>query len=258
MFVFFGIRQSRGVEHGMTKKITLITGAAKGIGFETARLLAGEGHHVIICARKLDAATRAVRRLATDGMSVEALPLDVTDQASIDAAVASVEASHGRLDVLINNAAVLLDHYQGAAQTTTETLMSTFATNVAGAHAMISAFAPLLRKSDEARVINVSSGAGQLSGMTGSVWAPAYQISKTALNALMLLWATEFEKDGIPVNCVCPGWCQTEMGGQQAPRTAKQGAASVARLVLDFPRSVTGGFFRDGERLEWRARSGLR
>ena len=232
------------------KTITLITGAAKGIGFETAKLLARDGHHVLIGARDSAKGLAAEAMLEAEGLSAGFLALDVTSPESVAKAVDAVQQIHGRVDVLINNAAILLDHYQGAAGTTPSDLNQTLTTNVIGAHAVIQAFLPLLRNSPAARVINVSSGAGQLNDMFGSVWAPAYQVSKAALNALTRIWATELEKDGIPVNSVCPGWCQTDMGGAEASRTPEQGAASVAWLVTA-SRDLTGKFFRDGVELDW-------
>ena len=234
----------------MHTPITLITGAAKGLGFETARLLAQRGHHVLLGARDAERGEAAAAELRAFGR-VEFILLDVTSMESIQAAEQRIQQEHGRLDVLINNAAILLDHYQAAAETTEEQLLQSLQTNVIGVHAMIRAFAALLKKSDKARVVNVSSGAGQLSDMLGSVWAPAYQISKTALNAVTRIWATEFQSDGIPVNSVCPGWCRTEMGGDGATRSPEEGAAGIVRLADEAARDSTGRFFRDCEEISW-------
>lgn len=234
----------------MHTPLTLITGAAKGLGFETARLLAQCGHHVLLGARDAQRGEAAASELRAYGQ-VKFILLDVTSVASIQAAEQRIQQEYGRLDVLINKAAILLDHYQAAAETTEEQLLQSLQTNVIGVHAIIRAFAALLKKSDMARVVNVSSGAGQLSDMLGSVWAPAYQISKTALNAVTRIWATEFQSDGIPVNSVCPGWCRTEMGGDGATRSPEEGAAGIVWLADEAALDSTGRFFRDCEEIPW-------
>ena len=240
-----------GTQFPTMKTITLITGAAKGIGFEAARMLAKEGHHVLVGARDQTKGNEAAEKLESEGLPAAFLSLDVDSENSIAKAVEAVQQIHGRLDVLINNAAILLDHYQGAEGTIPDDMERTLATNVVGVHSVIRAFLPLLRQSPAARIVNVSSGAGQLNDMFGSVWAPGYQVSKAALNALTRIWATELVKDHIPVNSVCPGWCRTDMGGEQASRTAEQGATSVCWLVTRASKDITGKFFRDGVELEW-------
>lgn len=231
--------------------ITLITGAAKGLGFETARLLAKAGHHVYIGARDSSRGESAAAALRAEGLDVDFVLLDVTQEESIRAAAQLIHQRHGHLDHLINNAAILLDHYGSLTNTTAEQLAATLNTNVIGIHAMLLAFAPLLKKALAARVVNVSSGGGQLNDMVGSIWAPAYQVSKTAVNALTCLWATEFSEVGIPVNSVCPGWCRTDMGGEGAARSAEEGAAGIAWLITDAPREQTGKFFRDRAEIPW-------
>lgn len=234
----------------MNPPITLITGAAKGLGFETARLLAEKGHHVLLAARDPERGQQAAQKLQQHG-TVQFIHLDVTSAVSIQSAQQTIQQAHGRLDVLINNAAILLDHYQGAAATTVDQLGQTLQTNVIAVHAMLLAFAPLLKKAEAARVVNVSSAAGQLNDMLGSVWAPAYQISKTALNAMTRIWATELQTFGIPVNSVCPGWCRTEMGGEGATRSPEEGASGIAWLADEASRDLTGKFFRDREEIVW-------
>ena len=228
-------------------KIVLITGASRGIGFEAARALAAEGHTVVLSARD-----RVRGESAVDAIKAEHLPggvhflhLDVTDAASIDSAVAEVTEKFSKVDVLINNAAILRDHYVKASDVAPDTLDQTLATNVTAVHAMIGAFLPLLRASGQARVINLASGAGQLTGMFDKVWAPAYQISKAGVNAVTRIWATELQSDGIPVNSVCPGWCRTEMGGAEA------GTSGILWLASEAPADITGKFFRDQKELDW-------
>ena len=241
---------TEGSESG---KIVLITGASRGIGFEASRLLAAQGHTVILSARDRDrgkSAVDAIEAEKPDG-EVHFLHLDVTTSESIAAAVARVTEQFGKLDVLVNNAAILRDHYVKASDVPPETLDQTLHTNVTAVHAMISAFLPLLRASGRARVINLASGAGQLTWMFDKVWAPAYQISKAGVNAVTRIWATELKDDGIPVNSVCPGWCRTEMGGAEADRSPEEGTAGILWLVNDAPATVTGRFFRDQEELDW-------
>lgn len=234
-------------------KIVLITGASRGIGFEAARALAAEGHTVVLSARD-----RVRGESAVDAIKAEHLPggvhflhLDVTDPASIDSAVAEVTEKFGKVDVLVNNAAILRDHYVKASDVAPETLDQTLATNVTAVHAMIGAFLPLLRASGQARVINLASGAGQLTWMFDKVWAPAYQISKAGVNAVTRIWATELQADGISVNSVCPGWCRTEMGGAEADRSAEEGTSGILWLANEAPADITGKFFRDQKELDW-------
>ena len=234
-------------------KIVLITGASRGIGFEAARLFAAEGHSVILSARDRQRGLSAVDALKAEDLpgSVHFLHLDVTDAASIAGAVEEVTEKFGKLDVLVNNAAILRDHYVKASEVAPDTLDQTLATNVTAVHAMIGAFLPLLRASGQARVINLASGAGQLTWMFDKVWAPAYQISKAGVNAVTRIWATELQPDGIPVNSVCPGWCRTEMGGEEADRSPEEGTSGILWLANEAPATVTGKFFRDQEELDW-------
>lgn len=245
-----------GAEPG---KVILITGASRGIGFEAARLLAAQGHTVLLTARDRERGQSAALALAAELAanpdphkgSVHFLHLDVTSAGSIAGAVEHVRRHFGRLDVLVNNAAILRDHYMKASDVPPETLDQTLHTNVTAVHAMIGAFLPLLKASRGARVINLASGAGQLTWMFGKVWAPAYQISKAGVNAVTRIWATELQQDGIPVNSVCPGWCRTEMGGGAADRSADEGTAGILWLINEAPASVTGKFFRDQKELDW-------
>ena len=231
----------------------LITGASRGIGFEAVRKFAELGHTVILSARDAERG-----RSAAEAVSAEAHPgevhfmhLDVTDESSIASAVEEVAERFGKLDVLVNNAAILRDHYVKPSDVTPQTLDQTLSTNVTAVHAMIGAFLPLLRASGRARVINLASGAGQLTWMFDKVWAPAYQISKAGVNAVTRIWATELKTDRIPVNSVCPGWCRTEMGGNDADRSAEEGTRGILWLATEAPLGTTGKFFRDRDELDW-------
>lgn len=230
-------------------RVALVTGANRGIGLEVARQLATRGFTTILGARDAQKGERAASSLQQSGLKVIPVQLDVTDQQSIDAAKRVVEEQFRKLDVLVNNAAILYDEWQRAENANLDTVREAFETNTLGAWRMCQAFLPLLRKSEHARIVNVSSESGSLTVMGGGT--PAYSVSKVALNALTRMLADELHSARILVNSVCPGWVATEMGGPNAPRTIDEGAASVmwaATLPDDGP---TGGFFRDGEPLAW-------
>jgi NAD(P)-dependent dehydrogenase (short-subunit alcohol dehydrogenase family) len=232
-----------------TDRVALVTGANRGIGLEVARQLAIRGFTTILGARDLQKGEDAAGPLQQGGLKVIPVQFDVTDQQSIDAAKLMVEERFGRLDVLVNNAAILYDEWQRAENANLETVREAFETNTLGAWRMCHAFIPLLRKSRHGRIVNVSSESGSLTVMGGGT--PAYSVSKAALNALTRMLAAELRGSRILVNSVCPGWVATEMGGPNAPRSVEEGAASVmwaATLPDDGP---TGGFFRDGEPLPW-------
>jgi NAD(P)-dependent dehydrogenase (short-subunit alcohol dehydrogenase family) len=230
------------------RPIAVVTGANRGIGLELVRQLAGDGYTAILGARDPDKGATAAELLRSDGLAVESRQLDVSDPASVAALGTGVERDHGRLDVLVNNAAIHYDTWQRGVEADLGLVREAFETNVLGAWRTAQACVPLLRRSPNGRMVNVSSGAGALTGMGGG--APAYRVSKTALNALTRILAAELRGDGVLVNSVCPGWVATDMGGGGG-RPVEEGAASVmwaVRLPDDGP---TGGFFRDGRRIEW-------
>lgn len=227
------------------RPVILITGATRGIGFAAARQLAARGAKVIIASRD---GKRAAEAAAQVGDGACGVALDVTDQASVEAAVKKIEDQFGRLDVLANNSAILLDHYQGLLELKPEVLLETLNTNVVGTLRVCQAFAPLLAKSSASRIVNVSSGAGQLDGEPQS-WAPAYCISKTALN--MLTQQLTAALPDVMVNSMCPGWCRTEMGGSEAPRTPDEGAETLTWLALDAPHALRGKFVKDRAVIPW-------
>lgn len=232
-----------------TERIALVTGANRGIGFETCRQLARKGFAVILTARDEEKGMKAAATLEGEGLKVFAHALDVTDDASIEKARLWTEERFGRLDVLINNAAILYDSWQRAVGADLKIAREAFETNVLGAWRMCRAFAPLLRRSRSARIVNVSSESGSLATMGGD--APAYSVSKAALNALTRLLSDDLRADRILVNSVCPGWVATEMGGPQAPRNVEEGARSVLWAATLPDSGPTGGFFQDGKPLAW-------
>lgn len=228
-------------------KTVLITGAYRGLGYEVARQLSERGWKVILTARKKQGSASAAKL-----KNASFLELDVTD----DTSVARVAKDVSALDVLINNAAIIADGDQDILTIQPELVASVIATNASGALRVSQAFVPCLLKSPGARIVNVSSGAGQLSDMATwsserSAWRPAYSASKTTLNAITCLLAAALRDRGIAVNSVCPGWCRTEMGGPTAPRSVEEGAAGIAWLAADAPQEKTGLFWRDREVIPW-------
>lgn len=229
-------------------KTALITGANKGIGYEIARQLAAKGFHVFIGARNADAGSKAADALAKEGRRATFLAMDVSDAASVATAVNEFVKHADHLDVLVNNAGIIVDGDVAILTTEDRLIRETFETNTLGPLRVTKAFAPLLAKSNAPRVINVSSGGGQLAdGADG--WAPAYCISKTALNGVTSQLAAALPK--FAINSVCPGWVRTEMGGKDAPRSVEQGADTIVWLATDAPQNLTGQFLRDRQIIAW-------
>jgi NAD(P)-dependent dehydrogenase (short-subunit alcohol dehydrogenase family) len=226
----------------------LVTGANRGIGLEVCRQLAAKGYRVVLTARNRSKAEQAARTLASHG-AVEAVALDVTDSSSVLQAAREVEDGIGQVDVLINNAAILVAERKGVLGTTREEFRETFETNVLGVISVCQAFVPGMVRRKRGRVVNVSSRAGQLSGM--GQYAPAYSISKTALNAFTVQLANASRNAGVLVNAACPGWVRTDMGGPGAPRSVEQGADTIVWLATLPDNGPTGGFFEDRKRIEW-------
>ena len=213
--------------------ICLVTGANRGLGLEVSRQLAELGHTVLPTARS--AAEPALR-------------LDVTSEADIARVAETIADRHGRLDVLVNNAAIAYDTWQYAATADLAVVREAAETNLYGLWRLTQALLPLLRRSKHARIVNVSSEAGSLTSMGAGT--PAYNTTKVALNALTRMLAAELAPDGILVNAICPGWVATDMGGPGG-RPVAEGAAGIvwaATLPDDGP---TGGFFRDGQPVPW-------
>ena len=227
--------------------VAVVTGANRGIGREVARQLAQAGHLVVLGSRDSARGQRAARDLDPTGRQVVPVQLDVADAASIRAAADQLSRSPGRVDVLVNNAAVDYDTDQRAVTADLDRVRRAMETNLYGAWATTQALLPLLRRSRHPRVVNVSSGSGSISGMTGGT--PAYAVSKAALNALTRLLAGELRRDRILVNAVCPGWTDTDMG--RCGRPVADGAASVTWAALLPDDGPSGGFFRDGRPLPW-------
>ena len=228
--------------------IAIVTGANRGIGLEVSRQLAQRGYTVIAGSRTLAKGEAALRPYIAQNLPILPRQLDVTDTATIEAVRAEVERDFGKLDVLVNNAAINYDTRQRGITADLADVQDTMDTNLYGVWRMCQSFIPLLRQSGHGRIVNVSSQAGSLASMGGGT--PAYSISKAALNALTRILASELRRDGILVNAVCPGWVATDMGGSGG-RPVEQGAASILWAVTLPDNSSTGGFFRDGKPLPW-------
>lgn len=242
----------------MSDKIALITGANKGIGFETARQLARTGVHVLLGSRERAKGVEAALKLQAEGLSVEALAIDVTHLGSIGEAAREVERKHGRLDILINNAGVLIDDLsKKPSEQSLEAWRKTFDTNLFGLVAVTQAFLPLLRKSAAGRIVNLSSilGSNTLhqdpASSIYSFKAPAYNVSKSAVNAWTVQLAYELQDSKIKVNAAHPGHVKTDMGGAAAPMEIVDGAKTSVQLALLGEDGPSGAYIHLGERLPW-------
>ena len=225
------------------RRVALVTGANRGIGREVVRQLLDRGFRAILTAR--DAAGG---RAAASELGAEFLRLDVGDDGSVDRCLGTVEERHGRLDVLVNNAAIHYDTWQRGVDADLTVVHEALETNLFGAWRTCQRAVPLMRRNAWGRIVNVSSESGSLASMGGGT--PAYSVSKAALNALTRVLAGELAGTGLLVNAVCPGWVATDMGGPGG-RPVRDGAASVMWAVLLDDDGPSGGFFRDGRPLPW-------
>ena len=229
------------------ERVAIVTGANRGIGLEVTRQLADLGYTVVLGSRDLGEGEAAAKKLKV-GDRVLARPLDVTEQSTIDRLRDEIATTFGSLHVLVNNAAIHYDTWENAVDADLRTVQEALDTNLFGAWRMCQAFIPLLRKSKHGRIVNVSSEAGSLASMGAG--APAYALSKVALNALTRMLSAELRRDRILINSVCPGWVATDMGGPGG-RPVREGAASIVWAVELPDGGPTGGFFRDGRPVPW-------
>jgi NAD(P)-dependent dehydrogenase (short-subunit alcohol dehydrogenase family) len=220
-------------------RVALVSGANRGIGREIAIQLARDHEFLVLAGARDPETVEAADNLV-------ALELDVTDDDSVGAALAGAEENPGSLDVLVNNAGIYGPH-EGVAGYDLAEARRVIETNVFGPWRLIQAALPLLRRSGSPRIVNVSSGAGQLAEMGAG--GTAYRLSKAALNALTRTLAAE--ESEIKVNAICPGWVSTDMGGSSAPRSVEQGADTAVWLATMPADGPSGGFFRDREPIPW-------
>jgi NAD(P)-dependent dehydrogenase (short-subunit alcohol dehydrogenase family) len=231
------------------KKTILITGANKGIGFETAKQLAQMGHHVIVSARNKDKLDEAVQLLLKDHSDVTGLQMDICDGKSVSDAAETLSKQNIKLDVLINNAAILLHGIDSSLLANEISMIEqVIKNNSFGTLMVIRSFFSLMNK--PGRIINVSSGGGSLADTIGAGFAPAYCISKTLINGITKQLSYELEEHDISINSVCPGWVRTDMGGSGADRSVEKGAETIVWLASSTV-SETGMFWRDKKVIVW-------
>lgn len=231
------------------RRVALVTGANRGLGFEVSRQLSASGLTVVLAGRDVAALEDARRTLAQSEQRAMTVRMDVTDVPSIVAAHRTVTEALGSVDVLVNNAAVLLFENDDVLSIPADAYRDTFKTNVFGVIEVCRVFAPDMARAGYGRIVNVSSGAGQLATM--AAYAPAYSMSKAALNAFTRILAHSYRASGVLVNAVDPGWVRTDMGGPSAPRSPQEGADTIAWLATLPDDGPTGGFFRDRRAIGW-------
>ena len=230
-------------------KVALVTGGNRGIGYELVKQLALNSFKVILASRDPKMGHEAVKKLKESNLDVSFVVMDVDNQESIRQAMDTVNEQYERLDVLINNAGVYVDHNEKLMAMDPSVLERTMTTNFFGAYHVIRSSIPIMEKQGYGRIINVSSEYGALSEMSYP-GVGAYKLSKLVLNGLTQLIAAEINGD-IKINAVDPGWVSSDMGGPSAPRTPKQAAESILWLAAIGPKGPNGEFFRDGKRIDW-------
>lgn len=226
----------------METKTALVTGGNRGIGFAIAQGLLNQGFQVIITSRSLDKARKAAGKLSSFGQVIP-IELNIVDDNSINKAFQSIQSQIDKLDVLINNAGIYPDEGVNILNIDRLLLHKTLNINTFGALSMVQEFLPLLKKSSDARIINISSGFGEINGLSSDY--PSYCLSKLALNGATIMLSQALRSQNIVVNAICPGWVKTDMGGDSAPRTPEQGADTAIWLATEAPRNETGKYWRD-------------
>lgn len=229
-------------------KKVLITGANRGLGFEIARQAGKKGFHIFLSGRDGEKLLEALGKLKTENISAEIFIMDVSKAESIRKAAEELSSRDVRLDVLINNAGILLKADESLIDDDFEIFSRTIITNSFGPLRVVREFIPIINT--PGRIINISSGGGSMSDPVEG-WSPAYCTSKTMLNAITRHLAHELRSIDISVNAVCPGWLKTDMGGKSAPRPVEKGAQTPVWLASEAPQNLTGKFFRDKKEIPW-------
>ena len=227
-------------------RIALVSGGNRGIGLEVCRQLAERGYTVVMGSRDEEKGRVAAERLEGDVIPHQ---LDVSDAGSVDRMAAFLEEEDGRLDILVNNAAISNDEGQRGVDADLDRVRESLEANLFGAWHLSEIAIPLMRRNDYGRIVNVSTGLAALEDMGGG--SPGYRVSKTALNALTRILASELRGSGILVNAVNPGWVQTDMGGSGATRPVEEGAEALVWAATLPNNGPTGGFFRDRHPVPW-------
>ena len=246
----------------ISDKVAVVTGGNRGLGLEVTRQLARQGIRVVLTARNIIKGQQTVAELAKEGLEVQFFGLDVTSSGSIEALATFMHQEFGRCDILINNAGVFPDimkdgqvNYERDDDNTVmkvsvKNMREAMETNLYGPVQLAQQFIPLMKRNNYGRIVNISSGLGQLSEVADSRNV-AYRLSKTALNMVTCTLASELKGSNILVNSVCPGWCKTDMGGPYAHREPQEGAKGIVWLATLPDGGPTGGFFRDQQPISW-------
>jgi NAD(P)-dependent dehydrogenase (short-subunit alcohol dehydrogenase family) len=233
----------------MNQRIAVVIGANRGIGLEVCRQLAQRDVQVILTSRDETKGQAALQKYEEAGCQLDYHPLDVTDGDSIRRLRDWVAQTYGRLDILVKNAALYIDRRHSLLELEEEVLRRTMETNAYGPLMLTQAFVPLMKKNGYGRIVNISSGIGELSDL-GSSW-PAYRVSKILLNIQTRIIAGELRGSNVLINAMCPGWVRTDMGGPGAPRSVEQGADTAVWLALLPDDGPQGGYFRDRRPIDW-------
>jgi NAD(P)-dependent dehydrogenase (short-subunit alcohol dehydrogenase family) len=241
----------------LKKRVALVTGGNRGIGFAIAKKLAALGITVLIGSRNREQGVKAQKRLERDGLGVHFILLDVTDALSIQTAVGRIKDNFRRLDILVNNAGIMIDSKTGIMELSATIFQNTLETNALGPLLLSQACLPLMKSNKYGRIVNMSSTLGSLTDIASpdslhaEVQSPAYRLSKTVLNGITVLLASELRGTNILVNSACPGWVRTDMGGDQAPLSPEQGADTSVWLATLPDGGPSGGFFRERQPIPW-------
>jgi NAD(P)-dependent dehydrogenase (short-subunit alcohol dehydrogenase family) len=232
----------------VTQRIAIVTGANRGIGYEICKQLAQHGDQVVLTSRDAAKGSVATEQLRAFG-AVDFYALDVTNADSIAQLKSAILKKYGRVDVLVNNAAVLIDDDVSIFDVSLDVVRQTFESNVYGVLRMCQAFVPLMLENGYGRVVNVSSEMGQLSDMGSRT--SAYRMSKTTVNAITTIFAREITQPNVKINACCPGWVRTDMGGPSASKSIAEGADTPVWLACLSDDAPSGGFFADRQRIAW-------
>jgi NAD(P)-dependent dehydrogenase (short-subunit alcohol dehydrogenase family) len=241
----------------MQRRVALVTGANRGLGFEIAGQLAALGITVVIGSRDPDQGRAAAESLGNDHREVHSRHIDVTQATTIQATVANIIDQYGRLDILVNNAGIMIDSKSNVLELDITLFQKTLETNALGPLLLSQACIPFMQENDYGRIVNISSTLGSLTDIAAPdtaysvVLSPAYRLSKTLLNGLTVLLAKELQDTNILVNSACPGWLRTRMGGDQAPLMPAQGAETPVWLATLPDDGPSGGFFREKRPIPW-------
>ena len=239
------------------KRVALVTGASRGIGFEIANKLAAQKITVLIGARNQEKGVKAQELLRRRESAVHFILLDVTDVMSIQAAVGRIKDEFRRLDILVNNAGIMIDSETGITELNQTIFQNTLETNALGPLLLSQACLPMMKANNYGRIVNISSTLGSLTEIASpdsphaEVQAPAYRLSKTILNGITVLLAAAVRGTNILVNSACPGWVRTDIGGNQAPLSPQQGAETPVWLAMLPDGGPSGGFFRERQPIPW-------